>query len=81
MKSYGNVMEKYDSSRFIKNITEFMPLFLQIYEEEDKNIKEIKRKKIPEINWSRQMLCSRKMLLFLLSFQLILTKRRLCMRQ
>jgi hypothetical protein len=62
MKSYGNVMEKYDSSRFIKNITEFMPLFLQIYEEEDKNIKEIKRKKIPEINWSRQMLCFRKML-------------------
>jgi hypothetical protein len=60
MKSYGNVMEKYDSSRFIKNITEFMPLVLQIYEEEDKNIKEIKRKKIPEINWSRQMLCSRK---------------------
>jgi hypothetical protein len=27
------------------------------------------------------LLCSRKMLLFLLSFQLILTKRRLCMRQ
>jgi hypothetical protein len=37
--------KKYDSSRFIKNIKEFMPLFLQIYEEEDKNIKEIKRKK------------------------------------
>jgi hypothetical protein len=73
--------KKYDSSRFIKNIKEFMPLCLQIYEEEDKNIKEIKRKKIPEINWSRQMLCSRKMLLFLLSFQLILTKRRLCMRK
>jgi hypothetical protein len=81
-------MEKYDSSRFIKNITEFMPLFLQIYEEEDKNIKEIKRKKylkligpdkcfVPE----KCLLCSRKMLLFLLSFQLILTKRRLCMRQ
>jgi hypothetical protein len=37
--------KKYDSSRFIKNIKEFMSLFLQIYEEEDKNIKEIKRKK------------------------------------
>jgi len=34
--------KKYDSSRFIKNIKEFMPLFLQIYEEEDKNIKEKK---------------------------------------
>jgi hypothetical protein len=67
--------KKYDSSRFIKNIKEFMPLFLQIYEEEDKNIKKIKRKKIPEINWSR------KMLLFLLSFQLILKKKRLCMRK
>jgi len=67
--------KKYDSSRFIKNIKEFMPLFLQIYEEKDKNIKEKKRKKIPEINWSR------KMLLFLLSFQLILKKKRLCMRK
>jgi hypothetical protein len=37
--------KKYDSSRFIKYIKEFMPLCLQIYEEEDKNIKEIKRKK------------------------------------
>jgi len=49
-----------------------MPSFLQIYAEEDKNIKEIKRKKKPEINWFR------KILLFLLSFQLILKKKRLC---
>jgi hypothetical protein len=49
-----------------------MPSFLQIYAESEKNIKEIKRKKLPEINWSR------KILLFLLSFQLILKKKRLC---
>jgi hypothetical protein len=38
--------KKYDSSRFIKNIKEFMPLFLQIYEEKDKNIKEKKYLKL-----------------------------------